>query len=90
MAEKKIVEASAAESAVRRHLQAQYGDKLKSLFVTKCWYVPAPTSQAREHYDVEGTLTKKKGILRTEKENFRYQVATDDGSIIGYDKIIPK
>jgi len=87
MAEKKIADATAAEMVVRRALETQYGDKLKNLSFRKCWYTSAGT---KEFWDVEGTLTRKKGILSKERKNFRYQIDPDTGNIVGYDEIIPK
>ncbi len=87
MAEKKIADASAAETVVRRALETQYGDKLKSLSFRKCWYSSAGK---QEFWDVEGTLKRKKGILSKETKNFRYQVDPDTGNIVGYEEIIPK
>lgn len=87
MAEKKIADAPAAETVVRRALEAQYGDKLKNLSFRKCWY---SSSGEQEFWDVEGTLIRKKGLCRKETKNFRYQIDPDTGNIIGYEEIIPK
>jgi hypothetical protein len=35
---KRIVDASGAQMAARRHWEAQHGDKLLELKVRKCWY----------------------------------------------------
>jgi len=87
MAEKKIADASVAETVVRRALETEYGDKIKSLVFRKCWYSAAGR---QEFWDVEGTLIRKKGMLRKETRNFRYQVDPDTGNIIGHEEIIPK
>ena len=87
MVGKKIADAPAAETVVRRSLEAQYGNKLKSLSFRKCWYSSAGK---QEFWDVEGTLIRKKGIFSKETKNFRFQVDPDTGNIVGYEEIIPK
>jgi len=67
MSEKKIADAPAAETVVRRALETQYGDKLKSLSFHKCWY---SSSGKQEFWDVEGTLTRKKGYSVRRRETF--------------------
>ena len=87
MVDKKIADAPAAETVVRRALETQYGDKLKSLSFRKCWY---SSSGSQEFWDIEGTLTRKKGMMSKETRNFRYQIEPDTGNIIGYEENIPK
>jgi len=87
MAEKKVPDVPAAEMVVRRVLETRYGEKLKRLSFRKCWYSASGT---HEFWDVEGTLLRKKGILTKEWRNFRYQVDSDTGNIIGYEENIPK
>jgi hypothetical protein len=87
MAEKKIADATVAETVVRRQMEAQYGAKLKSVSFRKSWYSAAGT---QEFWDVEGTITRKKGFLGTEIRNFRYQIDPNTGNIMGYEEIVPK
>ncbi len=56
--ERKIRDALDAEAAVRRKLEAQYGDNLSEFLVMKSWYACSGT---REFWDVEGILRLKKG-----------------------------
>ncbi len=44
----------------------------------------------QEFWDVEGSLTYRKGVLSVETINFRYQVDPETGNIIGYEEILPK
>ena len=87
MIEKKIADAEAAETVVRRSMENQYGAKLKSLSFRKCWY---SASGEQEFWDVEGTLVRKKGLCRKETKNFRYQIDPDTGNIIGHEEVVPK
>jgi len=87
MAQRKVADSPAAETAVRRALETRYGDKLKSVSFRKCWY---SASGRQEFWDVEGTLIRKKGMLSKETRNFRYQIDPDTGNIIGYEENIPK
>lgn len=83
---KRIPDAPAAEAAVRDALQQQYGNGLKRLSFRKCWYSNAGK---QEFWDVEGTLTRKKGLMGRETQNFRYQVDPATGRVIGYELIMP-
>ena len=87
MAEKKIADATAAETVVRRQMEAQYGDKLKGVSFRKSWYSVAG---AQEFWDVEGTITRQKGLLGKEMRNFRYQIDPNTGNIMGYEEFAPK
>lgn len=87
MSDKKIADASAAETVVRRALEAQYGDRLKGLSFRKCWYSAAGV---QEFWEVEGTFIRKKGLLGKEARNFKYQIHPGNGSIMGYEEVTPK
>lgn len=77
--ERKIRDALDAEAAVRRKLEAQYGDNLCEFLVLKSWY---SCSGTREFWDVEGTLRLKKGKVK--RKSIRYQVDPMAGDIFGY------
>jgi len=87
MADIKIGDASAAETVVRRALEAQYGDRLKGLSFRKCWLSAASD---QKFWEVEGTFTRKKGMLGKEARNFKYQIHPGNGSIMGYEEVTPK
>jgi hypothetical protein len=84
--ERKVADAAAAETVVRRALENQYGTKLKGMSFRKCWYSAAGT---QEFWDVEGALIWKRGLFSSEAKNFRYQVDTTTGRIIGYELTTP-
>lgn len=87
MAERKVADATAAETVVRRQMEAQYGDRLKSISFRKSWYSAAG---GQEFWDVEGTIARKKGLLGKETRNFRYQIDPNTGNIMGYEEVEPK
>jgi hypothetical protein len=77
--QRKIRDASDAEAAVRRLLEAKYGDKIKEFFISKSWFSAVGTT---EFWDVEGTLHLKKGNVK--QINTRYQVDPISGAIFGF------
>ena len=87
MIQKKAPDGSAAESVVRRQMEAQYRDKLRNVTFRKAWYSASGT---KEFWEVEGSVEWKKGLFKKEKRNFRYQIDPDQGNIMGKEEIIPK
>lgn len=87
MSRKKEIDAAAAEAAVRRMLEGQYGAKIRSLTFGKVWYSASGTT---EFWEVQGVLIYKKGIFSKERRNFRYQIDPDSGEAIGYEETIIK
>lgn len=79
--ERKINSAFDAETVVRRSLEKQHGDLIKTLNFYKSWY---SSSGNKEYWDVEGFLALKKG--KTKKRSFRYQVDPETGDIFGYEE----
>ena len=79
--EKKITSAFDAEAVVRRSLERQHADAIKTLTFYKSWY---SSTGSREFWDVEGFLELKKG--KTKKRSFRYQVDPETGEIFGYEE----
>jgi hypothetical protein len=67
MSQKKVIDAMAAEAAVRRMLEGQYGGKIRGLTFDKVWYTAAAT---REFWEVQGVLIYKKGVLVMSTETF--------------------
>lgn len=89
MTEKKISDGDAAESVVRRHIEARYGDKYRGISFRKAWYTPVGSSGSGL-WDVEGTFEFKKGLLRKARRTFKYQVDAETGNIIGHEEFTPK
>ncbi|GAH56361.1 unnamed protein product [marine sediment metagenome] len=79
--ESKITGAFDAEAVVRRSLERQHADVIKTLTFYKSWYA---SSGSKEYWDVEGFLELKKG--KTKKRSFRYQVDPESGEIFGYEE----
>jgi len=87
MEEKNITVGTDAESAVRRVLEARYGDKLKQIKFRRSWLTASASQQL---WDVKGTLKLKRGLLPTATRNFRYQIDAITGVIIGHEEVTPK
>ncbi len=83
MSQKKAIDATAAEAAVRRMLEGQYGGKIRGLTFGKVWYTAAAT---REFWEVQGVLIYRKSVFSQERRNFRYQVDPDSGEVMGYEE----
>jgi len=83
MSQKKAIDATAAEAAVRRMLEGQYGGKIRGLTFGKVWYTAAAT---REFWEVQGVLVYRKSVFSQERRNFRYQVDPDSGEVMGYEE----
>jgi hypothetical protein len=81
--EQRIVDASAAQMAARRHLEAQHGDKLAELKIRKCWY---STGTSKDVWEVEGIAVIKKGLFGKEQRAFKYQIDPASGAIIGFEE----
>ncbi|MBA7506551.1 hypothetical protein ES706_05242 [subsurface metagenome] len=79
--ERKINSASDAETVVRRSLERQHVDLIKTLNFYKSWY---SSSGSKEYWDVEGFVQLKKG--KTKKRSFRFQVDPETGEIFGYEE----
>jgi len=81
--EVRIRDATSAQSAARRHLEAQYGaDKVVNIKVTRCWY---STGTRMDVWEVEGDVTIKKGLIRKEVRHFKYQIDPVTGSVVGFE-----
>ena len=88
--EAKILDASGAQMATRRHFEAQYGlNAIADMKFSKCWYTPGPM---REVWEVEGHAVIKKGCLAaffgsgTEQRHFKYQIDAVSGNVIGFEQ----
>lgn len=81
--QERISDASSAQMAARRHLEAQHGDKLVELKVRKCWY---STGANRDVWDVEGLAVIKKGMFSKEQRPFKYQIDPASGAVIGFEE----
>ena len=81
--EKRVVDASGAQMAARRHLEGQHGDKLIELKVRKCWY---STGSSRDVWEIEGMAVIKKGMFGKEQRTFKYQIDPTSGAVIGFEE----
>ena len=81
--ELRIANISAAQTAVRRHLEAQHGNRLVELKVRKCWY---STGENRDFWNVEGIVVIKKGLFGKKQRAFKYQIDTASGAFIDFEE----
>jgi len=81
--EVRIRDATSAQSAARRHLEAHYGaDKIKDVKFTRTWYA---TGTKMDVWEVEGDVTIKKGLIGKEVRHFKYQIDPTTGSVVGFE-----
>lgn len=79
----RIDDATTAELAARRHLEAQFADKLVNVKFVKVWLHPGTQVNV---WEVEGFMTLKKGLLKKEQRRFRFQIDSSSGDIIGFEQ----
>jgi hypothetical protein len=79
----RIDDATTAELAARRHLEAQFAGKLANVKFVKIWLHPGGQMSV---WEVEGFITLKKPFLRKEQRRFRFQIDSASGDIIGFEQ----
>ena len=83
MGEARIRDAFSAQSAVRRHLETQYGAvKIKNIKFTKVWY---STRARMDVWEAEGDITVRKGLIGKEVGHFKFQIDPITGNINGFE-----
>ena len=79
----RIDDATGAQAAARRHVEAHYGvDKVRSLKFTRSWYA---TGAKRDVWEVEGDVELKTGMFGKEYRHFKYQIDPDTGRVIAFE-----
>jgi len=79
----RIKDATSAQSAARRHLEAHYGvDKIKDVKFTRTWYA---TGARMDVWEVEGDVTVKKGLIGKDVRHFKYQIDPATGNVVGFE-----
>ena len=79
----RVEDATSAQAAVRRHLEAHYGaDKIVEVKFTRTWYA---TGAKRDLWEVEGDVKIKKGIFGKEIRHFKYQIDPETGRVIAFE-----
>jgi len=78
----RISDASAAQAAARRHLEAHFGPgRIKEIRFTKTWYSPGKT---RDVWEIEGIVVLKKGLFSKEERSFSMQIDPETGRVISF------
>jgi len=81
--EGRVTDASAAQLAARRHLEAHNPGKVLEVKINKVWFNPGRT---RDVWEVEGIAIFKAGLFKKEQKPFRFQIDTESGDVIGFEK----
>ena len=81
--ESRVVDASGAQMAARRHLESEHGDKLVEMKIRKCWY---STGASKDVWEIEGMAIIKKGMFGKEQRGFKYQIDPLSGAVIGFEE----
>jgi len=83
LGEARITDATSAQSAARRHLEAHYGAaKVKNVTFTRCWFSPG---SSMEVWEVEGDVEIQMGFLRRDVRHFKYQIEATQGRVVGFE-----
>ena len=83
MGEMRVMDATSAQLAARRHLESVYGsDKIVSMTVSRVWFVAGKT---RDVWEVEGEVVVKKGAFKKETRHFKFQIDPETGRVIGFE-----
>lgn len=78
-----IQDATGAQNACRRHLDAQYGaDKILGVKYSRSWYT---AGTKMDIWEVEGDVTVKSGFLSKVQKHFKAQVHPETGRVIAFD-----
>lgn len=83
MTEATIQDATGAQAATRRHLDAQYGaDKIRAVKFSRSWYT---AGTKMDLWEVEGDVTIQTGVFSKVQKHFKAQVHPDNGRVIAFD-----
>lgn len=80
--EARVSDASAAQLAAKRHLEAHNPGKVIEMKVNKVWF---NTGRTRDVWEVEGMVVLKSGLLKKERRPFRFQIDPETGDVIGFE-----
>lgn len=80
----RIEDATTAEFAVRRYLEAQYPGKSIDVKISKVWYVGG---KAKDVWEVEGIVTIRRAAVLKERKSFRLQIDPETGDVIGFEAV---
>lgn len=80
----RVEDATTAEFAVRRYLEAQYPGRTLEVKISKIWYVGG---KAKDVWEVEGIVSIKKAAVMRERKSFRLQIDPETGDVIGFEAV---
>jgi hypothetical protein len=80
----RVEDATTAEFAARRYLEAQYPGRTIEVKFSKIWYVGG---KAKDVWEVEGVLTVRRAAVMKERKSFRFQIDPETGDVIGFEAV---
>jgi hypothetical protein len=82
--EARVGDATSAQAAARRHLEAHYGaNRILNVRFSRTWYA---TGSKRDVWEVEGDVTLKKGLFGKEVKHFKFQIDPETGRVIAFEE----
>jgi len=82
--EPRVNDATAAQLAARRHLEAHNPGRILDVKISKVWFSAGRT---RDIWEVEGIVVLKAGLFKKEQRPFRFQIDPMSGDVIGFEKV---
>jgi hypothetical protein len=80
----RIEDATTAEFAARRYLEAQYPGKRIEVKFSKIWFTGG---KLKDVWEVEGILTMRRAGLMKDRKSFRFQIDAETGDVIGFESV---
>jgi hypothetical protein len=80
----RVEDATTAEFAVRRYLEAQYPGRTIDVKISKIWY---RGGTLKDVWEVEGIVTIKRAAVLRERKSFRFQIDPETGDVIGFEAV---
>ena len=81
--ETRVEDATSAQAAARRHLEALYGvNRILNVTFSRAWYA---TGSKRDVWEVEGDVTLKRGLFGKEVKHFKFQIDPESGRVIAFE-----
>ena len=80
----RVEDATTADFAVRRYLEAQYPGRTIDVKISKIWYVGGTL---KDVWEVEGLLSMRKAGILKDRKSFRFQIDAETGDVIGFETV---
>jgi hypothetical protein len=80
----RVEDATTAEFAARRYLEAQYPGKAIDVKFSKIWFIGG---KEKDVWEVEGILSMRKAGILKDRKSFRFQIDAQTGDVIGFESV---